>query len=290
MVRVWDTGTAPAFNALVGPGVGFFNDFDSLEVGSDDGATSHDTSPKLTLVEQQSHFSLWAAIKAPLILGNDPRQMTRDTLSILSNAEVIAVNQDVLVAPVKLLSRSRASGSMKGEAKAVMRPCSDSDTAQQWIVKGTQLESSAAPGQCLALWNCLTRWPWWLATAPCSAISSGTNSTAMCSPSDQQSFHIDRSGTGRIAWAPGDPKLAAPCWGSPGVGCCLSVEGANPELDTCGWAPVLTEDGSETLHHHTSHEYHHRSQEHHPDRSQEHYHRPHATTGDHHRIQEHSPA
>lgn len=69
-----------------------------------------------------------------------------------------------------------------------------------------------------------------------------TNSSndAKCSPSDQQSFHFDNNGTGRIAWAPSNQKLGNPsCWGQAGVrgaGCCLSVEGANPELDQCGWA------------------------------------------------------
>ncbi|KAL3026587.1 hypothetical protein AAZX31_03G001800 [Glycine max] len=42
------------------------------------------------------HFSLWATSKAPLIIGCDVRNMTEDTKEILSNTEVIAVNQDPL--------------------------------------------------------------------------------------------------------------------------------------------------------------------------------------------------
>ena len=44
----------------------------------------------------RSHFSLWALMAAPLIAGNDLRDMTDDTLEILTNSEVIAVNQDPL--------------------------------------------------------------------------------------------------------------------------------------------------------------------------------------------------
>ena len=57
-----------------------------LEVGN--GGMNHD--------EYKSHFSLWAALKSPLILGNDVANMTAETASILKNAEIIAVNQDPL--------------------------------------------------------------------------------------------------------------------------------------------------------------------------------------------------
>ncbi|WP_243841512.1 glycoside hydrolase family 27 protein [Mycobacterium sp. DL592] len=52
--------------------------------------------PSLTDDEQRSHFSLWAMLAAPLIAGNDLRSMSTTTLSILSNREVIAVDQDPL--------------------------------------------------------------------------------------------------------------------------------------------------------------------------------------------------
>ena len=61
-----------------------------LEVGN----TNHNFNlPTLTETEQRAHFSLWAAAKSPLVLGNDPRNMSNATLAILGNAEVIAVNQ-----------------------------------------------------------------------------------------------------------------------------------------------------------------------------------------------------
>jgi alpha-galactosidase len=67
-------------------GPGGWNDPDILEVGNG----------VLTLVESKSQFTLWSLIKAPLLLGNDLRNMTDDVLNIISNKEIIALNQDPL--------------------------------------------------------------------------------------------------------------------------------------------------------------------------------------------------
>jgi len=67
-------------------GPGAWNDPDMLEVGNGGMST----------VEYTSHYSLWAIAKAPLIIGCDMTNMDKDTLAILSNKEVIAVNQDPL--------------------------------------------------------------------------------------------------------------------------------------------------------------------------------------------------
>ena len=50
----------------------------------------------MTDVEYRSHFSLWALLAAPLIAGNDLRTMRPEIHDILTNKEVIAVNQDAL--------------------------------------------------------------------------------------------------------------------------------------------------------------------------------------------------
>ncbi|KAL6871472.1 hypothetical protein ACP4OV_014301 [Aristida adscensionis] len=65
---------------------GGWNDPDMLEVGN--GGMTHN--------EYVVHFSLWAIAKAPLIIGCDVTSISKDTLGILSNAEVIAINQDRL--------------------------------------------------------------------------------------------------------------------------------------------------------------------------------------------------
>ena len=53
--------------------------------------------PDLTETEQRAHFSLWAMLAAPLLAGNDVRTMADDTRDILTNRDVIAVDQDPLV-------------------------------------------------------------------------------------------------------------------------------------------------------------------------------------------------
>jgi alpha-galactosidase len=50
----------------------------------------------MTDVEYRSHFSLWALLAAPLIAGNDLRNVRPEIHDILTNKEVIAVNQDAL--------------------------------------------------------------------------------------------------------------------------------------------------------------------------------------------------
>jgi alpha-galactosidase len=63
---------------------GHWNDPDMLEIGN--GGMSE--------TEYQTHMSLWAILAAPLLAGNDLRSMSPAILSILTNREVLAVNQD----------------------------------------------------------------------------------------------------------------------------------------------------------------------------------------------------
>jgi alpha-galactosidase len=67
-------------------GPGHWNDPDMLEVGNGG----------MTTTEYRSHFSLWAMLAAPLIAGNDLRNMAPEIRDILTNKEVIAVDQDAL--------------------------------------------------------------------------------------------------------------------------------------------------------------------------------------------------
>jgi alpha-galactosidase len=67
-------------------GPGHWNDPDMLEVGN--GGMTED--------EYRTHMSLWCILAAPLITGNDLTKMSPETLAILTNPEVIAVDQDPL--------------------------------------------------------------------------------------------------------------------------------------------------------------------------------------------------
>jgi len=67
-------------------GPGHWNDPDMLEVGNG----------KLSLAENRSHFSMWAMLAAPLLAGNDLPNMKPEIKDILTNRDVIAIDQDSL--------------------------------------------------------------------------------------------------------------------------------------------------------------------------------------------------
>jgi alpha-galactosidase len=48
----------------------------------------------MSAVEYQTHISLWALVAAPLLAGNDLSTMTRETIALLTNHDVIAIDQD----------------------------------------------------------------------------------------------------------------------------------------------------------------------------------------------------
>ena len=66
-------------------GPGHWNDPDMLEVGNG-----------MNFNEDKAHFSLWCMLAAPLMAGNDLRKMTPQTTAILTNKDLIAVDQDAL--------------------------------------------------------------------------------------------------------------------------------------------------------------------------------------------------
>lgn len=70
--------------AYAGPG--HWNDPDMLEVGNGG----------MTAAEYRTHFSLWSMMSAPLLIGSDLRKATTETFDILSNPDVIALDQDPL--------------------------------------------------------------------------------------------------------------------------------------------------------------------------------------------------
>ncbi len=67
-------------------GPGHWNDPDMLEIGNGG----------MTAGEYRTHMSLWCLLAAPLITGNDLTRMSAETLAILTNPEVIAIDQDPL--------------------------------------------------------------------------------------------------------------------------------------------------------------------------------------------------
>ena len=92
-------------------GPGHWNDPDMLEVGNG----------KMNTEEYRTHMSLWAILAAPLLAGNDLTTMTPETLALLTNKEIIAVDQDSLgrqgdrvyaEGPIEVWSRPLAGGAL----------------------------------------------------------------------------------------------------------------------------------------------------------------------------------
>ncbi len=74
---------------------GHWNDPDMMVVGNVGwGSTQHPSG--LTPDEQYTHVTLWSMLSAPLLLGNNLQQMDAFTLNLLTNNEVLAVDQDAL--------------------------------------------------------------------------------------------------------------------------------------------------------------------------------------------------
>jgi hypothetical protein len=63
---------------------GHYNDMDMLQVGRG-----------MNYEEDKSHFSMWCMLNSPLLAGNDLRDMSKQTIEILTNKELIALNQDI---------------------------------------------------------------------------------------------------------------------------------------------------------------------------------------------------
>jgi alpha-galactosidase len=87
---------------------GHWNDPDMLEIGNGG----------MNAEEYRTHMSLWSLLSAPLIAGNDLRNMSDETKSILMNAEVIAIDQDRAAKPVQTLSS-------EGKIETLWRPLTD---------------------------------------------------------------------------------------------------------------------------------------------------------------------
>jgi alpha-galactosidase len=84
---------------------GAFNDPDMLEIGNG----------SLTAGEQRVQFSVWSILAAPLIAGNDLTAMTEETRGVLTNTELIALNQDPLGLQAALIRR-------EGEVDVLAKP------------------------------------------------------------------------------------------------------------------------------------------------------------------------
>lgn len=102
-------------------GAGHWNDPDMLEVGNGG----------MTTAEYRAHFSLWAMLAAPLIAGNDLRDMKPEIRGILTQKEVIAVDQDPA-------GREGHRARKNGDLEVWVKPLSGGSRAVVLLNRGTE--------------------------------------------------------------------------------------------------------------------------------------------------------
>ncbi|KAK7269013.1 hypothetical protein RIF29_21728 [Crotalaria pallida] len=145
IVDNWDSMTSIAdendkWASYAGPGG--WNDPDMLEVGNGG----------MTMEEYRAHFSIWALAKAPLLVGCDIRAMDNTTYELISNREVIAVNQDKLGVQGKKVKNDTGlevwAGPLSGNRTAVIlwnRSSSNATVTASWsdigLEPGTKVDA-----------------------------------------------------------------------------------------------------------------------------------------------------
>lgn len=116
VLKILDMRADERLRQYAGPG--HWNDYDMLEVGNG-----------MTEAQDRSHFTLWAMLNSPLIAGNDLRNMSDATRDILTNQDIIALNQDALgIQAMKYLHQ--------GELMIYVKPLEGGDWAFMFLNRG----------------------------------------------------------------------------------------------------------------------------------------------------------
>ncbi len=113
----------------------------------------------MTDIEYRTHLSLWAISRAPLIIGCDLTKIGPATLEILTNREVIAVNQDPLgVQGKKVAFASSPTSNGSNVVIVADLTLSDSDSTRRHWLYNSQDESirSMHNGRCVSVDHCNT--------------------------------------------------------------------------------------------------------------------------------------
>ncbi|RLL93576.1 hypothetical protein CFD26_102960 [Aspergillus turcosus] len=92
---------------------GHWLDMDMLEIGNGD----------MTLYQQQTHFAFWAALKSPLIIGADLSKLSNESVAVLTNKDIIALNQDSLGQAVHYVEAASEEGAWQVWAGQVRGGC-----------------------------------------------------------------------------------------------------------------------------------------------------------------------
>jgi alpha-galactosidase len=100
---------------------GHWNDPDMLEIGNGG----------MTDTEYRTHMSLWSLLAAPLLAGNDLRAVPPETMAILANKEVIAIDQDALGKEATRIAK-------EGDSEIWARPLADGGYAVGLFNRGPE--------------------------------------------------------------------------------------------------------------------------------------------------------
>jgi len=117
-------------------GPGHWNDPDILQVGLGG----------MNTTEDRAHFSAWAMLAAPLLAGNDLRSMSAATKEILTNREVIAVDQDSLGVGASRISHTDS-------ADVWVRPLANGDRAIMLFNRGDETSTISTTARAAGLPN-----------------------------------------------------------------------------------------------------------------------------------------
>ena len=110
-------------------GPGGWNDLDMLVVGLKGKGQIHGNG--MSFLEYQTHMSFWVMACSPLMIGCDVRQLDLDTAALLTNREVLDVNQDSLGVPARRVKQI-------GTCDIWIKPLADSSTAVAVINRGSR--------------------------------------------------------------------------------------------------------------------------------------------------------
>ena len=129
-------------------GPGHWNDYDMLIVGLNGNSTQL-VGTGASNVEYRTHFSMWALVASPLLIGSDVRTLDTFSLQTLTNKEIIEINQDSLGNSAETVG---VGGEANGDLQVYAKEMSDGSYAVALLNRGSfTAEMSVSPRRDLTM-------------------------------------------------------------------------------------------------------------------------------------------